>query len=104
MTQPRAVWVPEDVWGRLASVADDRGTTIEALLVLAIESIAEPKMRRDQHATRKRVVDMVLAGHADAAIAEEMGIYVQRVAEIRRSAKLQPNTYGRGGGGIRRSA
>lgn len=100
----RQVMIPERVWGRLASIADDRGTTVEDLLVHAIDSIAEPKTRLEQRSTRERVVALVLDGHADASIAEELHIYVQRVAEIRRSAKLRPNSYGRCGGGTRRSA
>lgn len=98
----RQITIPEHVWGRLASIADDRGTTIEELLVHAIESIAEPKTHLEQRTTRERVVAMVLDGHADASIAAELHIFVQRVAEIRRKAKLPANNYGRGGGGTRR--
>lgn len=98
---PVAVWVPREVWGRLASVADDRGATIEDLLVLAIESITDAKHSPEQ---KERVIAMVVSGYADAAIAEELGMLLQRVAVIRRKARLRPNTLGRGGGGIRRAS
>ncbi len=94
----RAIHVPEPVWGRLASLADDRGVQIEDLLTAAIISITQPQTVREQ------ILQMVRAGLPDAVIADHIGYTLSQVAVVRRSAKLPANSMGRGGGGLRRAS
>jgi hypothetical protein len=97
VVRSRQVTIPEAVWGKLASAAEMRGVTVEDVLVSAISSVTEPQ------STRERVLAMVRAGLADATIADHVGLLLYQVAQIRRNAHLPANTFGRGGGGPRRT-
>lgn len=81
----KTVTMPDDVWGRLATIADDRNTTIAELLVAAVMEITEPRTRGE------RVVQLVRAGLTDAQIAERTGELKSYVGDVRRAAKLPPN-------------
>lgn len=81
----KAVYFPENLWGKLATIADDRGVSIGELIVAAVGRIASPLT------VEQRVVGLVRAGHPDALIAGETGELLHRVANIRRAAGLPPN-------------
>lgn len=76
------VTVPLHVWGRLASEADNRGVTVEDVLVTAINHVIQPKGRRGI------IVAAVKAGYTDAEVAAHTGELVGFVAQVRREAGL----------------
>lgn len=77
MADTKTVRIPTRIWGRIASEADHRGTTVEDLLVASILQIVYKKHR---HAT---VIGLAALGHADRAIAELTGETLQFVREAR---------------------
>jgi len=77
------VTVPLHVWGRLASEADNRGVTVEDVLVTAINHVIQPKGRREI------IVAAVKAGYTDAEVAAHTGELVGFVAQVRRDAGLK---------------
>lgn len=79
------VTVPLHVWGRLASEADNRGVTVEDVLVTAINHVIQPKGRREL------IIAAVRAGFTDAEVAAQTGELVGFVASVRRSAGLRAN-------------
>lgn len=83
----QTVILNERVWGRLATVADDRGVSIEDVLEAAIESLIKPATVED------RVLQLVRAGYPDRIIAGTTGLLLERVRTIRRKARLAPNKY-----------
>ena len=91
VTRGRAVFVPEVIWGRLASVADDRGVSVEDILVAAITDLTAPAT------VEERIVQLVRSGLTDAAIAGRTGEFVARVRAVRRAAHLPANRFIRGG-------
>lgn len=68
------------VWGLLATVADDRGTTIEDLLTAAIGTVLQPRDRRE------RVLLALRAGLPDQVVAERTGELKNYVSNVRRQA------------------
>ena len=80
-----AVELPPAVWGRMASVAEDRGVTISDLLVSAVHDILKPRSRRE------RVLHALRMGLTDAVAAERTGELKNYVANVRRDAGLPPN-------------
>ena len=88
MTGVKQVTVPERVWGRLASEADNRGVTVEDVLVEAINHVIRPQDRREQ------IVVLALAGWTDRDIAERTGEVVGFVATVRRQAGIPANKRG----------
>lgn len=89
MTEQRVrvvqVSLPENVWGRLASIADDRGTTVA-------EVIAETMTRLvPQPRTVDAVVPLVLAGLPDKEIARRLDLTNLAVQTRRRAAGLPAN-------------
>lgn len=83
------VTVPLHVWGRLASEADNRGVTVEDVLVTAINHVIQPKGRREL------IIAAVRAGFTDAEVAAQTGELVGFVASVRRSAGLRANRWRR---------
>lgn len=81
----KAVIVPSKVWGRIASIAEDRGTTVEEILVAALKEIVRPTNRHE------RVLQLVRAGLTDARVAERTGELKNYVANVRRQAGLKAN-------------
>lgn len=79
------VKLPDQVWGRLASVADDRGVTVEQLLIAAVAEVVKPRDRRE------RVLHYVRAGYTDARVAEATGELKHYVGDVRRRAGLPAN-------------
>lgn len=94
----QAVYLPEHVWGRLASTAEDRGVSIEDLLVTAITELLSP-MTVAEH-----VAQLARAGMPDALIAARTGLLLQRVAQLRRRAHVPANRFYRGEGRVERKA
>lgn len=78
------VTLPRSVWGRIASIADDRGITVQDLLVAAIGSVLQPRDRRE------RVLQALYAGLPDGVVAERTGELRQYVAQVRRAEGLPP--------------
>lgn len=91
VTRGRAVFVPEAIWGRLATIADDRGVSVEDILVGAITDLTAPAT------VEERIVQLVRSGFTDAAIAGKTGEFVARVRVVRRAAHLPANRFTRGG-------
>lgn len=83
-----AVTLPDQIWGRLATVAADRGVKIEDLLVAAVREVVKPRSRRE------RVLAYVRAGYTDAGAAEATGELKSYVGDVRRAAGLPPNRPG----------
>ena len=83
----RPVMLPEPIWGRLATIAHDRETTIEDLLVAAVKQIIDPAT------IEERIVDLARAGWPDKVIASKTGALVGRVAKIRRDAGIPANKF-----------
>lgn len=81
----KAVIVPANIWGRIATIAEDRGVTVEEILVTAIKEITAPRNRQE------RVLQLVRAGLTDARIAERTGELKNYVAAVRRRAGLPAN-------------
>ena len=79
------IGLPDDVWGRLASEADERGCTTADLLRVAILGLIQPGNSTD------RVLQMVRAGFVDAEISLSVGLSKDRVGQIRRDAGLTRN-------------
>lgn len=77
------VTVPAGVWGRLASEADNRGVTVEDILVAAINHVIRPQGRREV------ILAAVRAGFTDAQVAAQTGELVGFVAKVRRDAGLK---------------
>ena len=89
MSAPKSipVYLPEPIWGRIATIADDRGVSVEDLLTTAVMQIISPGT------VEERIVDLVRAGFPDKVIASRTGEVVGRVANIRRNAGLAPNKF-----------
>lgn len=85
------VTVPVNVWGRLASEADNRGVTVEDILVAAINYVIRPQGRREM------ILAFVRAGFTDAQVAAHTGELVGFVAQVRRGAGLAAVRGGRRG-------
>jgi hypothetical protein len=83
----KPVLIPEIIWGKLATVADDRGVSVEDILVAAVRQIIDPAT------VEERIVDLVRAGWPDRVIAGKTGELVARVATVRRAANLPPNKF-----------
>lgn len=81
----RHVGIPESVWGRLASVAETRGVTVEDLLVASITEVIKPRSRQE------RIVQLAHAGLPDRVIAERTGELKGFVGEVRRRAGIPVN-------------
>lgn len=81
------VYLPEPIWGRMATIADDRGVTVEDLLTTAVMQIIAPAT------VEERIVELVRAGFPDRVISTRTGEVVGRVATIRRRAGLAPNRF-----------
>lgn len=81
----KSVTMPDEIWGRLASVAADRNTTVEELLVAAVMEITKPGSRHE------RIRQLVRAGYTDVQIAERTGELKAFVGAVRRKAELPPN-------------
>ncbi len=82
----KTVTMPDHVFGRLASLADDRGCTIADLIVAGVKQILDVKPGRVD-----AVLDLVRAGYTDKQVADSTGELVGYVAEVRRRAGLRPN-------------
>jgi hypothetical protein len=76
---------PPNVWGRLATIADDRGTNIADIITTAVINELRPRDRRAW------VIQLVRDGYPDRAIAETTGELRAYVGEVRRKAGLPPN-------------
>ncbi|MBN6777411.1 hypothetical protein JRG19_02450 [Pseudoclavibacter alba] len=91
---PVTVRLPERVWGRLATVAENEGTTVPELIADAIKGRVAPLMEQSAPAskvTKARVVELVAAGIDDGAISRDLNLTRRQVAEIRRRAGLRAN-------------
>lgn len=82
----KTVTMPDDVWGELATIADDQGCTIADLIVAGVNNIRNVKPARAQ-----AVLDLVRVGYTDRQVAETTGELVSYVADVRRRAGLRPN-------------
>jgi uncharacterized protein YerC len=76
---------PPNVWGRLATIADDRGTNIADIITTAVINELRPRDRRSW------VLQLVRQGYSDRAIAETTGELKSYVGDVRRAAKLPAN-------------
>lgn len=83
----KSVILPDTIWGRIISVAEDRGVTVEDILVAAVRQIIDPAT------VEERIIDLVRAGWPDKVIAGKTGELVNHVAAVRRSAGLPPNKF-----------
>lgn len=77
--------LPTDVWGRLASAAEDRGVTVQDIIVAALRPLLAPQT------VQARVVGLARAGVPDQRICEETGMDRAFVARTRRSAGIPAN-------------
>ncbi len=84
------VLLPEVVWGKLATVADDRGVSVEDILTSAVMQLIAPST------VEERIVQFARAGYPDAVIADRTGQLVARVGEVRRAAGVPANRFRRG--------
>lgn len=85
-TPTRTITVPENVWGRLASEADNRGISIADLLVVTIQKIVRPPTNRST-----RVIELARAGFTDRDICEMTGETRNYVQTTRARAGLKAN-------------
>lgn len=88
VTSSRTVILPEKVWGRLVTRAEDRGVPVEEFIVAAVNQLITAQ------SVEERIVDLVRVGFPDRAIAERTGELLHRVAAVRRRAHLAPNKVG----------
>ena len=77
------VYLPEHVWGRLASLADDRGVTVADLIADGIKQNLEVPLTIDQ-----RIIRWNRAGVPDPVIAHRMDRTVDWVRRCRRRLNL----------------
>lgn len=75
--------LPDRVWGRLVSVAEDRGTTAAALVSASVTELVKDR--------RTTVEALVHAGLCDADIGARLGMTTTSVASMRRRLGLQAN-------------
>ena len=80
-----SIELPQHVWGRLATVADDRGVSMSDLLTAAVGDVLRPQGRKE------RILQAVRAGLSDNLVAERTGELRQYVASVRRKAGLPAN-------------
>lgn len=80
-----AVELSAPVWGRMATIAEDRGVTVADILVAAVHEVLQPRSRQE------RVLNAVRAGLPDCAVSEQTGELRAYVARVRRDAGLKPN-------------
>ena len=85
--------LPDPVWGRLASAAEERETTVASLIESGIRSILTPSARIHINALARRlaVTTLVRDGMPDAVICERLGESRSYVSDVRRAAGLKPN-------------
>ncbi len=76
---------PRNVWGRLASIAEDRGVTIAQIISGAVVNELKPRDRRQW------VLSLVRTGYCDRVVAEITGELKQYVATTRRREGLPAN-------------
>lgn len=85
--------IPDQIWGRLASIADDGDTDVPTLMTLAAARIVNRDAARVLRAAKRheRVLRGVRAGLTDAEIALRTGDLKNYVADVRRGAGLPAN-------------
>lgn len=77
--------LPTNVWGRLATVADDRGLSVQQLIVTALRPYLSPQT------LEARIGDMARAGLTDKQMCEMTGRDRAFVARTRRAAGIPAN-------------
>ena len=77
--------LPTPVWGRLATIADDRGVTVQQLIVTALRPYLSPET------LEARIGDFARAGLTDGEICEMTGRDRAFVARTRRAAGIPAN-------------
>jgi hypothetical protein len=77
--------ISTNVWGRLATVADERGVTVQELIVTALRPIITPDT------LETRVASYARAGLTDTQICELTGRDRAYVARTRRAAGIRAN-------------
>lgn len=77
--------LPTNVWGRLATIADDRGVTVQQLIVTALRPYLAPQT------LETRIRDMARAGLTDQQMCEMTGRDRAFVARTRRAAGIPAN-------------
>lgn len=85
-SETKTITIPLQVWGRLASEADNRGVTIADLLVATVQQIIRPPAGRSE-----MVAALVRAGFTDREVCERLGEQRSYVAQQRRAAGLAAN-------------
>lgn len=97
MTTERTVKVsvelPQNVWGRLATIAEDRGVTVAQVIGGAVIHELRPKDRRQW------ILALVKSGYCDRRVAEITGELKQYVSQVRRAAGMPANRDRERGGG-----
>ncbi len=81
-----SITMPDRVWGRLASRADDMGVRVAELLTMAIQNLA-PEPETD------RVAVLASSGLSDKEIARAMSLTNEQVARRRRRAGIPANRW-----------
>ena len=77
------VYLPEHVWGRLASMADDRGMSIADLIADGIKQNLQVPLTIDQ-----RIIRWNQAGVPDTVIAHRLDVTVDWVRRCRKRLNL----------------
>lgn len=85
-----AITVPMSVWGRLASEADLRGSTVADVLVVAIQNTIR-RSHRDA-----LILGLLLQGHTDQVITTLTAESPGHVREVRKAAGIKANRRGPG--------
>jgi len=90
--------LPDPLWARLATIADEQDTRIPDLLQAAVAGVVSSRIPPGE-ARREMVARLVRAGLTDGQIADRLRLTRGWVAQTRREAGLRPNHHrGRGGG------
>ena len=76
---------PKHVWGRLATIADDRGVNVPQVIAGAVAGELKPRDRREW------VLTLVRNGYPDRIVADITGELKQYVSTTRRRAGLPAN-------------
>lgn len=96
--------LPRQVWGRMATIAEQKRCRVADLVADAVEVIVDPTpvdaVPADRDEAKFRTLSAVDRGWDDWTIAEQLGVPVSTVAKWRRDMKLKPQSAGQGKGRI----
>ena len=79
--------LPDPVWGRLASAAENRGITVAEVIAKAIAEETRPRLACTEQLNRRQIIIALAAsGHSNKHIANATGELLNFVQHVTREA------------------